>query len=131
MKSFMKFAVLSALACLAVSGANAADGNADAGKKIFARCAVCHGIGDKKGAVGPSLNGVIGRTAGTLEEYKGKYSKPMIAAGQAGLVWSQSEIMDWVTDPKKKIPGTKMLFPGLPKEQDRADVAAYVATFSK
>ena len=131
MKSLMKIAFLGGLAFMSVAGARAAEGNADAGKKIFARCAVCHGIGDKKGAVGPSLNGVIGRTAGTLDEYKGKYSKQMIAAGQAGLVWSQAEIIDWVTDPKKKIPGTKMMYPGLPKEQDRADVAAYVATFSK
>jgi cytochrome c len=123
-------ALLGVLIIAAAGSAHAAEGNAEAGKKVFNKCAVCHGIGDKKGAVGPNLNGVVGRTAGTLEEYKAKYSKPMVAAGAAGLVWSEAEISAWVADPKKKIPGTKMVFPGLKKEQEIADVVAYVKSFS-
>ena len=123
-------ALLEGLIIAAAGSAHAAEGNAEAGKKVFNKCAVCHGIGDKKGAVGPNLNGVVGRTAGTLEEYKAKYSKPMVAAGAAGLVWSEAEISAWVADPKKKIPGTKMVFPGLKKEQEIADVVAYVKSFS-
>ena len=130
MKSIIKIVLLGGLACLATSGARGAEGNVDAGKKIFNRCAICHGIGEKKGAVGPSLNGVVGRTAGTLDDYKSKYSKAMVAAGEGGLVWSEAELADWVANPKEKIPGTKMVFPGLKKEQDIADVVAYVKSFS-
>lgn len=125
--------VAGALGALA-SPALALDGNADAGKKVFAKCSVCHGIGDKKGAVGPNLNNVMGRPAATEPDYLAKkgagYSKALIAAGAAGLVWTDDQILEWITDPKKKVPGTKMAFPGLPKEQDRADVLAYVKTFS-
>ena len=110
------------------------EGNADAGKKVFAKCGVCHGIGETKKPVGPNLNAVIGRTAGTEPEFLAKkgagYSKAMIAAGAAGLVWDEAQINEYITDPKKKIPGNKMAFPGLPKEQDRLDVLAYVKTFS-
>ena len=113
----------------------AVDGNVDAGKKVFAKCAVCHGIGDTKKPIAPNLNNVIGRTAGTEPEYLAKkgqgYSKAMIAAGAGGLVWTEAEIAVWVADPKKKVPGTKMVFPGLKSEQDIADVVAYVKTFSK
>lgn len=122
--------LLAGLALLATASASGAEGNVEAGKKVFNKCATCHGIGDKKGAVGPSLNGVVGRTAGTLEDYKAKYSKPMVAAGTAGLVWTEAELAAWVADPKKKVPGTKMVFPGLKKEQEIADVVAYVKSFS-
>ncbi len=123
--------VAAGLIGLSAAQAQAAQGNADAGKKVFAKCAVCHGIGDKKGAVGPSLNNVIGRKAGTLPEFKAKYSKALVAAGEAGLVWDAKEINDWLTNPKTKVKGTKMSFVGLPNEQDRADVIAYISTFSK
>jgi cytochrome c2 len=110
------------------------EGNVEAGKKVFAKCGVCHGIGETKKPVGPNLNGVIGRTAGTEPEFLAKkgagYSKAMIAAGAAGLIWDEAQINEYITDPKKKIPGNKMAFPGLPKEQDRLDVLAYVKTFS-
>jgi cytochrome c len=114
----------------APAGAAAVTGNADAGKKVFMKCAVCHGIGDKKGAIGPSLNNVIGRQAGTLPEFKARYSKQIVAAGAAGLVWNEAEISNWVAGPAKKIPGTKMAFPGLKSPQEIADVVAYVKTFS-
>ena len=111
-----------------------AEGNADAGKKVFAKCAVCHGIGDTKKPIGPNLNGVIGRKAGTEAEFLAKkgagYSKAMIAAGEGGLVWDEAQIAEYITDPKKKIPGNKMAFPGLKEEQDRLDVVAYIKTFS-
>ncbi len=112
----------------------AAEGNADAGKKVFAKCAVCHGIGDAKKPIGPNLNGVIGRTAGTQPEFLAKkgagYSKAMIAAGAGGLVWDEAQIAEYLIDPKKKVPGNKMAFPGLKEEQDRLDVVAYIKTFS-
>ena len=112
----------------------AVDGTVEAGKKVFVKCAVCHGIGDTKKPIGPNLNNVIGRTAGTQEEFlaKGKqgYSEAMIAAGAGGLVWDETQIAEYVADPKKKVPGNKMVFPGLKKEQEIADVIAYVKSFS-
>jgi cytochrome c len=115
--------------------ASALDGNVDAGKKVFAKCAVCHGIGETTKPIGPNLNNVIGRTAGTQPEFLAKkgagYSKAMIAAGEGGLVWDAAQIAEYITDPKKKVPGNKMAFPGLKKEQEIADVIAYVSTFSK
>lgn len=121
-----------ALAALLVAApaAFAADGDAASGENIFKRCAVCHGIGDAKKPVGPNLNGVIGRVAGTQPEFAGKYSKAMVAAGEAGLVWTEDQIADYLTDPKKKVPGNKMAFPGLKKEEERADVIAYIRQFS-
>ncbi len=124
-----------AVALLLTAPAIAVDGNADAGKKVFARCAICHGIGDAKKPIAPSLNNVIGRTAGTEPEYLAKkgaagYSPAMIEAGKGGLVWTEENLAMWVADPKKMIPKTKMVFPGLKKEQEIADVIAYVKTFS-
>ncbi len=128
--------VLRILTFLALWAAPAAalEGNVDAGKKVFAKCGVCHGIGDTKKPIGPNLNNVIGRTAGTNPEFVAKkgagYSKAMVAAGAGGLVWDEAQIAEYITDPKKKVPGNKMVFPGLKSEQDRLDVVAYVKTFS-
>ncbi len=128
------FLTLSGIVAALTTPVMAIEGNVDAGKKVFAKCAVCHGIGDAKKPIGPTLNGVVGRTAGTQPDFLAKkgagYSKAMIAAGEGGLVWTEAEIASWVADPKKKIPGTKMAFPGLKKEQEIADVVAYVKTFS-
>ncbi len=134
MARLMKFLTLGGVFAVLATPAAALDGNADAGKKVFAKCAVCHGIGETKKPIGPNLNNVVGRTAGTQPEFLAKgnagYSKAMIAAGAGGLVWTDDQILEYITDPKKKIPGNKMAFPGLPKEQDRADVLAYVKTFT-
>ncbi len=134
MARLMKFLSLGGVFAVLATPAAALDGNADAGKKVFAKCAVCHGIGETKKPIGPNLNNVVGRTAGTQPEFLAKgnagYSKAMIAAGAGGLVWTDDQILEYITDPKKKIPGNKMAFPGLPKEQDRADVLAYVKTFT-
>jgi len=131
----LNFVVAATALLYLAPGAGAAEGTAEAGKKVFAKCAVCHGIGDKKGAIGPSLNNVIGRKAGTEADFLAKkgagYSKAMIAAGEGGLVWDEAQIAEYITDPKKKVPGNKMAFVGLKQEQDRLDVIAYVKTFSK
>ena len=108
--------------------------DAEAGKKVFIKCAVCHGVGDVKKPLGPTLNGVIGRTAGTEPEFLAKaagYSKAMKEAGAAGLVWDEASIAEYITDPKKKVPGNKMAFAGLKVEKERLDVIAYIKTFSK
>lgn len=123
-------AVIAGLASLGQAFAQ----DAEAGKKVFVKCAVCHGIGETKKAVGPSLNGVIGRTAGTEPEFAAKaagYSKAMKEAGEHGLVWDEANINEYITDPKKKIQGNKMAFAGLKVEKDRLDVIAYIKTFAK
>jgi len=134
MARLVKFLKLGGVFAILATPAAALDGNADAGKKVFAKCGVCHGIGDTKKPIGPNLNNVVGRTAGTQPEFLAKgnagYSKAMIAAGAAGQVWTEDQILEYITDPKKKVPGNKMAFPGLPKEQDRVDVLAYIKTFS-
>lgn len=110
--------------------------DAEAGKKVFKKCASCHKVGDgAKNGVGPMLNGVFGRTAGTVEDYK--YGKSLVEAGEAGLVWDDEQVSLYITDPKKFLKDylkadkikAKMTYK-LKKEQDRIDVIAYIKQFS-
>jgi len=99
--------------------------DADAGKKIFRKCATCHGVGPgAKNKVGPHLNGVVGRAAGSAESFK--YSKAM---KNSGITWDQEAFLEFIASPKKKIPGTKMVFPGIKDEIDRENLFAYVEQF--
>lgn len=129
-----RFLALSGIIAALATPVAAQEGNVDAGKKVFLKCGVCHGIGEAKKPIGPTLNGVIGRQAGTEPDFVAKkgagYSKAMIAAGEGGLVWDEAQIAEYITDPKKKVPGNKMAFPGLKKEQERLDVIAYIKSFS-
>ncbi len=104
----------------------AADGDAAAGEKIFnTKCKVCHQIGPgAKNFVGPDLNGVAGRKAGTVEGYS--YSDAMKASG---LTWDEATFKEYIKDPKAKVPGIKMIFAGLPKDSDQDNLFAYLAQF--
>ena len=105
-----------------------AEGDAAKGEKIFKKCKACHAVGDgAKNKVGPALNGIVGATAGQVADYK--YSKAMIEAGEGGLVWDQANLETYLIKPKDLVKGTKMSFAGLKKEQDRADVIAYLEGF--
>ena len=100
--------------------------DAEAGKKVFAKCAPCHSIGPgATNKVGPNLNGVIGRKAGTEEGFA--YSDAMKAAG---WTWDEATFKEYITDPKKKVPGNKMLFPGVKDELERDDLFAYLNSFA-
>lgn len=101
-------------------------GDAEHGKAVFNRCAACHSIKAGENRVGPTLNGVIGRTAGTVAGYT--YSA---ANKTSGIVWSEQKIFDYLLKPAATVPGTKMAFPGLPAAQDRADVVAYLKENAK
>ena len=91
----------------------------------FLVCRACHQIGpNAKNAVGPVLNGVVGRKAGTAPDFK--YSD---ANRDSGIVWSPEELDKYLTDPQKVVPKTKMIFPGLKDKQKRADVIAYLEQF--
>lgn len=120
-------AALSTAAAAAPAAAPAAAampvGNAAAGEKVFNQCKVCHVAEKGVNRVGPSLWAVVGRTAGSIANYK--YST---ANKNSGLVWSESQLFTYLEAPQKVVPGTKMAFAGLKKPQDRADIIAYLKT---
>ena len=100
-----------------------------AGKKLFKKCAACHAVGPKaRNKVGPHLNDLFGRPAGSIEKYK--YSKAMKAAAEKGLVWTDGTVAELIAKPRKFIKGTKMAFSGMKKEKDRNNLIAYLMTFS-
>lgn len=95
------------------------------GEGVFRRCAACHEIGEgAEHRVGPELNGIIGRTAGTAEGYA--YSDAMVEAGAGGLVWTAETLDPYLARPREMVPGTKMAFAGLRKPEDIAAVIAYL-----
>ena len=102
-------------------GSASAAGDAAKGEKVFAKCKACHTTEAGKNRVGPSLAGLFGRTAGTVEGYK--YSDSMKGSG---IVWSDETVSQYLEAPKTFIPGNKMIFPGLKKPEDRDNVIAYL-----
>ena len=117
---------LSAAAALAlVSSSAIAAGDPEAGAKVFNKCRACHQVGPTaKNGVGPELNGLAGRKTGSAAGYN--YSD---ANKTSGLTWDEATFLEYIAGPQKKIPGTKMTFPGLPEEADRANVWAYLSQF--
>jgi cytochrome c len=91
------------------------------GKQIFTKCQACHSLEAGTNKLGPSLHGVVGRASGSLEGFK--YSDAM---KNSHLTWDEATLDTYLTNPRKLVPGTKMVFPGLPNEQDRKDVIAYL-----
>lgn len=115
------FAAVAAAGLMATAGTALADGDAAAGKKVFNKCKVCHTLEAGVNKVGPSLAGVVGRPAGTIEEFS--YSDAM---KNSGVTWDEESLDKYLADPKGFIPGNKMAFVGLKKEDDREDVIAYL-----
>jgi cytochrome c2 len=104
--------------------------DAKAGETVFKKCQICHAVGpDAKAKVGPVLNDVIGAKAGTREGFK--YSPAMVEAGEKGLVWNDETIGKYLENPRDFIPKNKMAFVGVKKEDERANVIAYLKQFSK
>ena len=109
----------------AASGARAQD--VAAGEASFKKCLACHSIGDgAKNKVGPVLNGLDGRKSGTAPDYS--YSD---ANKNSGITWNKDQFLEYITDPKAKIPGTKMVFAGIKNEKERNDLWAYISQFDK
>ena len=111
-----------ALAMAFLSSGTAVATDIKAGEKVFKKCKACHYAEREKHKTGPHLVNIIGRTAGSLEDYK-KYSKAIKASG---IVWDETTLADYLRTPKKYIIGTKMAFVGLRKDADIENVIAYL-----
>lgn len=125
----LKRALLGVLGLMAAGAAAAEDapagGDAALGGKVFTKCRACHQIGEgAHAAVGPVLNGLIGRRAASLPDYN--YSDAM---RNSGLVWDEATFKDYIRDPRAKVPGTKMSFAGLSRQSDIDNVTAYLKSF--
>ena len=104
---------------------SAAAQDAANGEKVYAQCRACHQVGPTaKNAVGPVLNGLFGRQAGSVEGYN--YSA---ANKTSGLTWDEATFREYIKDPKAKIPGTKMVYAGLKDEQRIKDLIGYLKQF--
>ena len=98
-------------------------GDAAAGEKTFMQCASCHVVEPGVNRVGPSLAGIVGRAAGSIDGYN--YTE---ANANSGITWTPEKMFQYLEDPRRVIPGTKMAFAGLKDGQDRANVIAYLQT---
>ena len=105
------------------------------GSLLYLQCVACHDVtaskpGDQEGdvlqKVGPSLHGVLNRSAATQEGYQ--YSE---ALRKAGLIWEESTLDRWLQGPAALVPGTTMVYPGLPKESDRRALIAFLKSFTR
>jgi len=105
-----------------VPGNYAEGGNATQGEHAFAKCALCHAK-DKSNGIGPGLLGVIGRHAGSVPGFG--YSQAM---KNSNIVWDEKSLDAFIMTPQKALPGTTMLFPGIPSQEERNDLIAYLET---
>ena len=104
-----------------------ASGDVAAGEKVFKKCKACHVVDAEKHKTGPHLVNIMGRAAGSADGYK-KYSKAMKSSG---IVWNEETLDGYLEKPKAYVKGTRMAFAGLRKEEDRANVIAYLKSYSK
>jgi cytochrome c len=124
MKAILAAAVAMAMAMAAMAQAAHAQDLA-AGEQSFKKCLACHAIGEgAKNKVGPQLNGLDGRKTGTAPDYN--YSD---ANKNSGLTWSEATFKDYIKNPRAKIPGTKMIFPGITNEKEADNLWAYLKSF--
>lgn len=127
MRRLIPAAVLAAAATLSQTGASAQD--AAAGEKVFKRCAACHAVGpNASNKAGPELNGLVGRKIAGVEGFG--YSDAFKTYGE-GKTWDAATLDAWLENPKGVVAGTSMAFVGLKKEEDRKNLAAYLAQFDE
>lgn len=127
MLKFVRYILLAA----ATGPAMAADefGDAEQGAALFKECKSCHQIGDgARNKIGPHLNGIFGRRAAGVEEFK--YSKSLQRAGNDGLVWDLEKLSAYIENPKAFASGTRMAYRGMKDQDDRNDLLAYLRDFS-
>lgn len=120
----MRQAVLAAIALVASTAAASAQ-DVTAGEQSFKKCLPCHSVGEgAKNKVGPELNGLDGRKAGSAESFN--YTE---ANKNSGLTWNESTFKEYIKDPRAKIPGTKMVFAGIKNEEEVNNLWAYLKQF--
>ena|SRR5215216_7101106 len=123
----MKETSLLIMAILAAGVATARAQDVAAGETSFRKCIVCHAVGaGAKNKVGPVLNGLAGQKSGTVEGFN--YTD---ANRNAGITWDEASFIDYIKDPKAKISGTKMVFPGIKDEKEAKDLWAYLVQFDQ
>jgi cytochrome c len=121
----MRQAVLAAIV-LAASTAAASAQDVAAGEQSFKKCLPCHSVGEgAKNKVGPELNGLDGRKAGTAEGFN--YTE---GNKNSGITWNESVFKDYIKDPRAKIPGTKMVFAGIKNEEEVNNLWSYLKQFA-
>jgi cytochrome c len=104
-------------------------GDAEAGAEVYDYCVGCHEVGQgAENGIGPHLNGLFGRPAGSIEGFK--YSKGLLREGKNGLVWELDKLDAYLENPKALVSDTRMSFDGLEDRQERNDVMAYLRMFS-
>lgn len=118
------YALMGAALAASVAAAPALAQDATAGAKVFKKCAACHVADEAKNKVGPHLMGVVGRAVASVEDFK--YSKAMTEHAAEVPEWTEEALAAYLADPKGVVKGTKMAFAGLKKEQEVADVIAYL-----
>ena len=126
--------IVAAGALLSLTLANGAlaqtAGDPDAGKKVFRKCMACHAVGEgAKNKVGPELNGIVDEAIAAVEGYS--FSPALVAYAEEHPTWNVEELSAWLADPRGLVKGTKMVFPGLKKPEDVANVIAYLAPFDE
>jgi len=100
-------------------------GDAGAGKKVFNKCKACHGVDEGgKNKLGPNLWNIVGAPIAAVEKYK--YSKALLAYAAEAGTWNEENLDAWLKKPKDLVRKTKMIFPGLKKAEDRANLIAYL-----
>jgi cytochrome c len=115
-------------AALFAGAGNASAQDAAAGERVFAQCRACHQLGETaRNGVGPQLNGLIGRTAGTVQgyNYSDAYKRPEVAS----KVWSEENFTTYIRDPRGVTPGTRMVYAGLKQDGQIRDLIAFLRQF--
>lgn len=101
-------------------------GDPKAGAQVFKKCMACHAVGEgAKNKVGPELNGLFGRPAGSVPDYN--YTD---ANKNSGIVWEPDVFAEYIKNPRSFIPGTSMAFAGLKRDKEIEDITAYLAQFN-
>jgi len=112
------------IASLIVMTSTASAEDLENGRRVFRLCVACHTVDSDRNGFGPHLKGVVGRAAGGLPDYR--YSEAMKTADAGGLVWDEAALAEFLSSPKKKVPGTKMSFGGLWTTSEITDLIAYL-----
>jgi cytochrome c len=118
--------ILAAVGLIGLSTASYSQ-DVEKGAIVFKKCMACHTVEEETTKkLGPSLKGIVGRKAASVEGYK--YSNAMLAKAAEGVIWDEATLVAYLPDPKKFVPGTKMAFPGLKNPEEVTNLIAFLKT---